>query len=548
MVLMGSEAMKSKQEFDQEEEDGEDVIVERCYKNRYVRFNEVLGRGAFKTVYKGFDEDEGVEVAWNQVSLNDSMQSSQNMERICSEIRFLKTLRHENIIKSYVSWVDDKKKTINMITELFTSGSLREFRMKHKGIDLIAIKNWARQILGGLVYLHSHEPPIIHRNLSCDNLFVNGNHGEVKIGDLGLATLMKRPAVNGLIKTPEFMAPELYEDEYDELVDIYSFGMCMLELITCEYPYSECKDPSEIRGKVSSGVKPLCLSKVKDPQAKEFIEKCLVPVSQRLPANELLKDPFLAQSGSIKVELESVDNEAIKVNLIEVPKPDDKMSLGSPCVKKNNDLSKNEADNMVMLKMRVVDFDGRGYTVEFPFYLEVDDPDTIAKYMVEEVDKVHDDVATIAEQIKDQVMKLAPTWKPSCGNKSSSSSEVMSSSPKASVGLNTTDQQAVLPCLSPKVEKLEKPDCKGTNDSLLSHSGDLMGISKVNSNGCRVKSMSSVSPMDGCEGLKKEVDAIDQAPYSDIEKHREAAKKRGFLKKVSVLSLKRCFVGQNLVL
>lgn len=48
------------------------------------------------------------------------------------------------------------------------------------------------------------------------------------------------------------MAPELYEEEYNELVDIYSFGMCILEMITCEYPYSECKNPAQIYKKVTS--------------------------------------------------------------------------------------------------------------------------------------------------------------------------------------------------------------------------------------------------------------------------------------------------------
>lgn len=54
-----------------------------------------------------------------------------------------------------------------------------------------AVKGWARQILTGLNYLHSQKPPIIHRDLKCDNIFINGNHGEVKIGDLGLATVMQ---------------------------------------------------------------------------------------------------------------------------------------------------------------------------------------------------------------------------------------------------------------------------------------------------------------------------------------------------------------------
>lgn len=52
--------------------------------------------------------------------------------------------------------------------------------------------------------------------------------------------------------TPEFMAPELYEEEYNELIDIYSFGMCLLEMVTLEYPYSECKNPAQIFKKVTS--------------------------------------------------------------------------------------------------------------------------------------------------------------------------------------------------------------------------------------------------------------------------------------------------------
>lgn len=52
--------------------------------------------------------------------------------------------------------------------------------------------------------------------------------------------------------TPEFMAPELYEEEYNELVDVYSFGMCVLEMLTSEYPYSECSNPAQIYKKVTS--------------------------------------------------------------------------------------------------------------------------------------------------------------------------------------------------------------------------------------------------------------------------------------------------------
>lgn len=48
------------------------------------------------------------------------------------------------------------------------------------------------------------------------------------------------------------MAPELYEEEYNELVDIYAFGMCLLELVTFEYPYIECSNAAQIYKKVTS--------------------------------------------------------------------------------------------------------------------------------------------------------------------------------------------------------------------------------------------------------------------------------------------------------
>ncbi len=44
---------------------------------------------------------------------------------------------------------------------------------------------------------------------------------------------------------------ELYEEKYDEKVDVYSFGMCLLELATMEYPYAECKNAAQIYKKVT---------------------------------------------------------------------------------------------------------------------------------------------------------------------------------------------------------------------------------------------------------------------------------------------------------
>ena len=86
-----------------------------------------------------------------------------------------------------------------------------------------------------------------------------GPTGSVKIGDLGLATLKNKSFAKSVIGTPEFMAPEMYDEHYDEAVDVYAFGMCMLEMSTSEYPYAECMGPAQIYKKVTNGIPPQCL-------------------------------------------------------------------------------------------------------------------------------------------------------------------------------------------------------------------------------------------------------------------------------------------------
>ncbi|KAL0313405.1 UNVERIFIED_CONTAM: Serine/threonine-protein kinase WNK8 [Sesamum radiatum] len=426
-------------------ETAESNAVEISPDGRYIRYNEILGRGAFKNVYKGFDEIDGIEIAWNQVSIEDALQSPEHLERLYSEVHLLRTLKHENVIRSYASWVDDENKTINMITELFTSGSLRQYRNKHKNVDMKAIKNWARQILRGLDYLHAHNPCIIHRDLKCDNIFVNGNHGEVKIGDLGLATIMQRPTARSVIGTPEFMAPELYEEEYNELVDIYSFGMCMLELVTCEYPYSECKNQAQIYKKVTSGIKPAAFWKVKDPEVRRFIEKCLVPASQRLSAAELLKEPFVLDEYSKDYtycppqlsprSLNSLRSDCPPMDL----DPSCRRLSGSTCPESMSETSmsilelhrcteRNEFalkgekhdDSSISLTLRIADCSGRVRNVHFIFYLNADTALSIAAEMVDQLDLCKDDVAIIAELINSLISQFMPCWGMSSGSLSES--------------------------------------------------------------------------------------------------------------------------------
>eukprot|EP00477_Mikrocytos_mackini_P001878 GAHX01002040.1.p1 GENE.GAHX01002040.1~~GAHX01002040.1.p1 ORF type:complete len:451 (-),score=88.72 GAHX01002040.1:25-1377(-) len=265
--------------------------LEKSPDGRYIRYEQKIGKGAFKKVWKGFDTENGTEVAWNKINLGRF--SAPVQQRIKTETEILESIQQENIIKFYHSWINPENELeINFITELVSYGALRDYIDKIGKVKTKVVKNWAYQILKGLQYLHSRSPPIAHRDLKCSNIFINSSNGAIRIGDLGLSTRTS-DAMYSFLGTPEFMAPELYEEHYTELVDIYAFGMCLLEMTTKEYPYSECINQAQIYKKVTQGLLPQALFKIEDMEIQEFMKLCLAPVYQRLTAFELLNHPFL---------------------------------------------------------------------------------------------------------------------------------------------------------------------------------------------------------------------------------------------------------------
>lgn len=298
-------------------------VLEWSPNKRYCRLNTLLGKGAFKVVHKAMDLEEGYEVAWNVLHIGHD-----NNKDVGHEIEILKSVRHPNIIAFHDAWLSENRTEFIFVTELMTSGTLREYIRKLSLPNPKIVKRWSRQILKGLAYLHGHNPPIIHRDIKCDNIFINGAHGEIKIGDLGTAENMwLGDKKYTLIGTPEFMAPEMYEEEgYNEKVDLYAFGMCLMEMTTGEYPYSECTNTAQIYKKVCQHIKPDSLAKIQNQQVLEVINSCLsTNENERLSAQELLECSFLAVEPDVVI-LENDPSHTI-VTLQVVFKGSDKLSV-----------------------------------------------------------------------------------------------------------------------------------------------------------------------------------------------------------------------------
>ncbi|KAM6982272.1 serine/threonine-protein kinase WNK2 isoform 2-T2 [Tautogolabrus adspersus] len=371
----GKAAIKSASE--ENEEEAEMKAVSTSPGGRFLKFDIELGRGSFKTVYKGLDTETWVEVAWCE--LQDRKLSKVERQRFKEEAEMLKGLQHPNIVRFYDFWESPMKgkKCIVLVTELMTSGTLKTYLKRFKVMKPKVLRSWCRQILKGLHFLHTRTPPIIHRDLKCDNIFITGPTGSVKIGDLGLATLKAASFAKSVIGTPEFMAPEMYEEHYDEAVDVYAFGMCMLEMATSEYPYSECQNAAQIYRKVTSGVKPASYNKVMDPEIKEIIGECICQKKEeRYTIKDLLNHAFFAEDTGVRVELAEEDD-----------------------CKKASIALKLWVEDHKKLKGKYKE----SGAIEFSFDLEKEVPEVVAQEMVESGFFHESDAKTVGKSIRDRV-------------------------------------------------------------------------------------------------------------------------------------------------
>ncbi|XP_073672249.1 serine/threonine-protein kinase WNK1 [Paramisgurnus dabryanus] len=362
---------------EENEEEAEIKAVATSPGGRFLKFDIEIGRGSFKTVYKGLDTDTWVEVAWCE--LQDRKLSKVERQRFKEEAEMLKGLQHPNIVRFYDFWESPLKgkKCIVLVTELMTSGTLKTYLKRFKVMKPKVLRSWCRQILKGLHFLHTRTPPIIHRDLKCDNIFITGPTGSVKIGDLGLATLKRASFAKSVIGTPEFMAPEMYEEHYDESVDVYAFGMCMLEMATSEYPYSECQNAAQIYRKVTSGVKPASYNKVMDPEVKEIIGECICQKKEnRYSIKDLLNHAFFAEDTGVRVELAEEDDG-----------------------RKTSIALKLWVEDPRRLKGKYRD----GGAIEFTFDLEKEVPEAVAQEMVESGFFHESDAKIVGKSIRDRV-------------------------------------------------------------------------------------------------------------------------------------------------
>ena len=214
-----------------------------------------IGSGRYGTVYRSaLGGWRGLTVAVKEERAMRMVRGKWDVARMQEEAAMLERLRHPNLVMFLGSDLTQDQRgvppVLSIVTEYCPGGSLHDAlhgtggaSASGDGLQPAERVRAARQIGSAVQMLHSEDTPIVHRDLTSNNVLLTRSR-DAKVGDFGLArTLKKANMETTWAGTPEYMAPEHWRGEpLTPAVDVFSFGVLLYELITCRVPWNLAPD------------------------------------------------------------------------------------------------------------------------------------------------------------------------------------------------------------------------------------------------------------------------------------------------------------------
>lgn len=267
-------------------------IISNQFITDFSKFRTIreLGRGGFGVVYLMRSEELGIECAVKKVVRNPDVAIEIEKKCYVHETGILKKIQHPCILK-VMGFTDYSAEEPNYIAmEILSNGSLDAIFHPRKK-NLFTNTNFMIIITGaciGMRYLH--RCGIIHRDFKPGNIFLD-DYYHPRIGDFGLSKFERTGVRNtGQIGSPIYMAPELFQDQYSGAVDIYAFGISLLEIVTKNHAFDLKTNYYKMVNDKLAG---------KNPP----IPKSVLPVTQKLIEDCLAVDPSARPSFDEIIEI-----------------------------------------------------------------------------------------------------------------------------------------------------------------------------------------------------------------------------------------------------
>lgn len=261
---------------------------------------DLLGQGAFGSVYRGMDNDTGTLMAVKQVSLGFGSASAakvaEHIKSVEAEVNLLKQLDHPNIVR-YLG-TEKTSKVLNIFLEYVPGGSIASLLSNFGHFKEPVVKLYTKQILLGLEYLHKNA--IMHRDIKGANILVD-NAGLVKLADFGASKKIEDlvsvgSGANSVKGTPYWMAPEVItQTGHGRQADIWSVACTVIEMATGKPPWSEYGSQVSAMFNIAKSKGPPLIPQELSPECKDFLYLCFNRNWRERPsAATLLDHPFVA--------------------------------------------------------------------------------------------------------------------------------------------------------------------------------------------------------------------------------------------------------------
>eukprot|EP01125_Pyxidicula_operculata_P022466 TRINITY_DN91_c2_g1_i2.p1 TRINITY_DN91_c2_g1~~TRINITY_DN91_c2_g1_i2.p1 ORF type:complete len:849 (-),score=203.77 TRINITY_DN91_c2_g1_i2:474-3020(-) len=233
-----------------------------------ITMKELVGRGSFGSVYRAYWKHTEVAVK----KIHEPTEAL--IQELYDEAKLMLSLRHPNIVTFMAITA---KPNVCLVTEYVSRGSLYNIiHDKHISMEISHIRKLAIDTCKGMAYLHGAR--IIHRDLKSHNLLVDQSW-TVKVGDFGLSRVIEETSTvtNRTMTacgTPQWTAPEVIRNQrYTFKADVFSFGICLWEMLSREDPYGNMAPYQVVIGVGTQSLRPVIPSSC-PKGVTEIIEQC----------------------------------------------------------------------------------------------------------------------------------------------------------------------------------------------------------------------------------------------------------------------------------
>ncbi|KAG4960304.1 hypothetical protein AAZX31_13G205600 [Glycine max] len=184
----------------------------------------------------------GTEVAVKKLG-EDVISDEEKVKAFRDELALFQKIRHPNVVQFLGAVTQSSPMMI--VTEYLPKGDLRDFLKRKGALKPSTAVRFALDIARGVGYLHENKPsPIIHRDLEPSNI-LRDDSGHLKVADFGVSKLLAVKEDKPLTchdTSCRYVAPEVFRQEYDTKVDVFSFALILQEMIEGCPPFSAKQD------------------------------------------------------------------------------------------------------------------------------------------------------------------------------------------------------------------------------------------------------------------------------------------------------------------